>query len=306
MRRHILFLMIFFIQLGNFSCSDTCSDTIKPLASVPLVKKGAPQPGKRVACTEPEYLSTDVHHILYLPVNYNELQKCPIIVEFTGNYYPKLGSTGEVEGANLGYSLTLGRDFIWVVLPFIATNHLGNEKTWWGDIDATTKYTRLCIPRIIKNYKGDSTKVILCGFSRGAIGVSYIGLHDDAIAALWSAFFTSDHFDGTKEWSPWGTPLDKYREEAKMRLLRIKGRPFRICQDVGLMNGTSEIEKMFQEMALIGLSNISYQSVPMDKDFPHIPNKWFLNRHTDLWPIFNTQSGNQARAWIRKISGLMQ
>jgi len=296
MRIYILLLLIFFIQIGYKS-----PDTIKPLASVPILEKGIPQPGKRVAVTESEYINTQVHHSLYLPENYNSLTKCPIIVKFTGNYYPESGSTGEVEGANLGYSLTLGKDFIWVVLPFIAVNHLNNEKTWWRDLDATTEYARRCIPRIIKNYKGDSATVILCGFSRGAIAVSYVGLHDDATSKLWTAFFTSDHFDGEREWSSWGMPLEKYRAEAKSRLLRIKERPFRICQDIGLNNGTSEIESMFQKMGISGSSNITSRSIPMDRDFPVIPNRWFLSRHTDLWPIFNTQSGSEAREWIGSL-----
>jgi hypothetical protein len=296
MRIVILFLLIFCFRIGYKS-----PDTIKPFASVPLLEKGVPQPGKRVAVTEPEYMNTRVHHSLYLPVNYNELTKCPIIVEFTGNYYPESGSTGEVEGANLGYSLTLGKDFIWVVLPFIATTHLANEKTWWGDIEVTCKYARSCISRIIKSYKGDSATVILCGFSRGAIAVSYVGLHDDETAKLWSAFFTSDHFDGEREWSSWGTPLSKYRAEAKVRLQRINGRPFRICQDVGLNNGTSEIESMLRKMGLSGLSNITFRSIPMDHDFPLIPNSWFINRHTDLWPLFNSQSGTDAREWIGSL-----
>ena len=50
--------------------------------------------------------------------------------------------------------------------------------------------------------------VILCGFSRGAIGVNYIGLHDDQIAALWAGFITHDHYDGVLEWKgqAWGSP----------------------------------------------------------------------------------------------------
>jgi hypothetical protein len=293
MRLYILFLLSLCGLMGYKS-----PDPSRPLASVPPLEKGIPEPGKRVAVTEPEYINTQVHHSLYLPVNYNKLTKCPIIVEFTGNYYPESGSTGEVEGANLGYSLTLGKDFIWVVLPFIAVDHLSNERTWWGDPEATCEYARRCIPHIIKNYKGDSTKVILCGFSRGAIATSYVGLHDDKTAKLWSAFFTSDHFDGEREWSQWGSPLAKYRAEAKVRLQRINGRPFRICQDAGLNNGTSGIESMFKEMGLSGSFNITFRSIPMDHDFPLIPNQWFKNRHTDLWPIFNSESGTEAREWI--------
>jgi len=182
------------------------SNDLMPLARIPVQEQGAPAPDKRVSVTEFEYAGTDVHHSLYLPANFAERPRHPLIVEFTGNFYPLAGSTGRVEDAHLGYALTLGRDFIWVVLPFVSKDHRHNEVSWWGDEDATVVYTKTCIPRIIAQYQVDPNEVILCGFSRGAIAAGYIGLHDDDISKLWSAFFTSAHFDGVRPWSgtTWG------------------------------------------------------------------------------------------------------
>jgi len=38
------------------------------------------------------------------------------------------------------------------------------------------------------NVRSDRAAVILSGFSRGAIGCNYLGLHNEEIAGLWLAF----------------------------------------------------------------------------------------------------------------------
>ena len=64
---------------------------------------------------------------------------------------------------------------------------------------------------IIAEFNADPNAVFLCGFSRGAIGVNYLGLRDDEVAKLWTAFITHDHFDGVRQWttSGWGGPLGR-------------------------------------------------------------------------------------------------
>jgi len=250
--------------------------------------------------TEPEYAGTDVHHSLYLPSNFGDRVQHPLIVEFTGNLYPAVGSTGRVEDAHLGYALTLGRDFVWVVLPFVAKDHKQNEARWWGDEDATVTYAKVCIPRIIEKYQIDPNRVILCGFSRGAIAASYIGLHDDEIAKLWSAFFTTSHFDGVREWqgTTWGTPLEKYRATAITRLQRVKGRPWWVGED----DTVDDIAAFLKDSDLAG-DNFLFRPMPMKQYFPQIPNPWFVNAHTDLWPMFDNPMSQQARDWVRKSAG---
>jgi hypothetical protein len=254
-----------------------------------------PAPGKRVSVTESEYVGTDVHHSLYLPQNFAGRPKHPLIVEFTGNFYTPCGSTGRVEDAHLGFALTLGRDFIWVVLPFVSKDHRWNEVTWWGDEAATVAYAKTCISRIIEKYQGDPDNVILCGFSRGAIAASYIGLHDDDISKLWSAFFTTAHFDGVRAWpgTLWGNPLDKYRATAIAKLQRVKGRPWWISED----GSVDDIEAFLKEAGLWG-ENYILDPVPMKELFPKIPNSYFTNAHTDMWPLFDNPSSRRAREWV--------
>lgn len=273
----------------------------RPLAVLPAATNGAPQPGKFVAAVEPEYAGTDVHHMLYLPVNYDQMEKCPVIVELTGNYSLAAGSTGKVEGAHLGFSLSLGRDFIWVVLPYVSSNHIQNELTWWGDNEATAAYARMVIPRIIQQYKGDSNAVILCGFSRGAIGVSYVGLQDDQTAALWSAFFSHDHFDGEREWTglTWGSPLATYREAAVVRLGRVGGRPWYVSY-----NPSTAGVQDFLNSSGFPVKNFTFAPIPMTQIFTEIPNQWFYAAHNDVWPVFDTPYGSAARQWIKKAAHL--
>jgi len=189
---------------------------------IPEISQGTPAAGKRVKVTAPEYAGTEVYHTLYLPAEWTAdwketPKRLPIIFEYTGNHAPKLGSTGQVKDAGLGFGLSGGK-YIWVSLPYIREDGKANQVTWWGDVEKTVGYAKTNVPRIIEEFGGDPEAVFLCGFSRGAIGVNFLGLHDDEIAGLWTAFITHDHFDGVRQWtkSGWGGPLEKYRREAAL------------------------------------------------------------------------------------------
>lgn len=165
----------------------------------------SPTAGKRTLITSPEYHGTKVRHQLYLPPDWDPEWKekglsWPVIAEYTGNFYPASGSTGEVDGAALGYGHSGGK-YIWVVLPCISEDHKKNELTWWGDEKATVNYPKKNIPRICEEFGGDPSRVLLCGFSRGAVAVNYIGLNDDEIASLWCGFAAHDGYDGQMEWN---------------------------------------------------------------------------------------------------------
>jgi len=191
--------------------------------SIPPTVDGPAAAGRRVRQTAVEYTGTDVYHTVYLPSGWKpDGPAVPIIFEYTGNYFPASGSTGEVKDASLGYCLT-GGEFIWVSLPYIQVGGQENQVTWWGDTAATIDYAKVNVPRIIERFNADRRTVLLCGFSRGAIGVNYLGLHDDEVAALWTGFISHDHFDGIRAWgrTEWGSPLEQYRREGAERLRRL-------------------------------------------------------------------------------------
>jgi len=267
---------------------------------LPPVERGMPVPGKRVAATSPEYEGTEVHHILYLPEDWDENWKkndksWPVIVEYTGNKFPVSGSTGEVEGAALGYGLSEGK-FIWVVLPYVANDHQHNEVTWWGDEKATVEYAKINIPRICSTYGGNPEKVFICGFSRGAIAVNYLGLYDDEIARLWCGFITHDHYDGVREWknTAWGSPLDFYRDAAFNRLKRLNNRPVLICQN----ESTLEIRNYLSGFKD---ADFTFLDVPVQKIFPEIPNLLIKHPHTDRWLLVDSDARRKALEWMKFV-----
>ena len=81
--------------------------TISQDLSPPPLSEGNPQPGVRVRRTLKSYSGSDVHHTLYLPVNWTPSSKFPVLVEYPGNgpYENQYGDvcTGQVEDCVLGY-----------------------------------------------------------------------------------------------------------------------------------------------------------------------------------------------------------
>ena len=265
----------------------------------PLTEQG-PQPGQRATVIAPEYAGTKVHHLIALPDDWTPDWKArgkswPIIAEYTGNYFPTSGSTGEVEGAALGYGVARGKA-IWVVLPYVAKDRQKNERTWWGDIDATVGYAKTNLPRICAEFGGDPKKVVLCGFSRGAIGVSFLGLHDDEVARLWCGLWAHDHFDGVTAWTaPWGAPLARYREEAAVRLRRLQGRPVLISQAYPGNQTRDFVEPLAEK-------NVDYLTIDMGALYGKFPNDAVKHPHNDRWPLRDCAPTGEARAWFERVT----
>jgi hypothetical protein len=270
---------------------------------IPSLGQGEPAAGKRVAVVAPEYEGSSVHHLLYLPPDWDPNWKkqgrsWPVIVEYTGNHFPKSGSTGEVEGAALGYGLG-GGQCIWVVLPFISDDRKRNEVTWWGDERATVEYAKRNVPRICAQFGGDTNKVVICGFSRGAIAVNYIGLYDDQIASLWCGFMCHDHYDGVRQWpgTQWGYPESEYRKAAAIRRKRLVMRPVLVCQaeEEGGVDATKQLIGGDSEKL-----GFTFLAIPIKKIFPAVPNALVLTCHTDRWMLVDSTERQQARIWLQK------
>lgn len=258
----------------------------------PTMSDDAPAAGKRVRQVSPEYEGTDVYHSLYLPMDWKPDGKFPVIVEYTGNKFPPAYGSGEVKDANLGFGITGGSGIIWIVMPYVEVGKKENAVTWWGDKDATVDYCKTNLPRICQQFGGDPENVIVCGFSRGAIGSSYIGLADDEIAALWKAMFTHDHFDGQKKW---GYP-ESDRASALIRLARLKGRSVHIS---GNGSGASTVRDGYL-VDYLDLAEFTFLDVPVAKIFT-IPEGRFNHSHTDLWMHRKSPQRDQARAWLKSV-----
>ncbi len=255
--------------------------TVEDLVT-PEMTTEQPAAGRRVRQVALEYEGTEVYHALYLPEDWKPDGNYPVMVEYTGNKFDECGSTGEVKDANLGYGLTGGKGFIWVAMPYIDQGGTRNALTWWGDRQATIDYCKVNVPRICEQFGGDPNCVFICGFSRGAIGASYIGLADDEIASLWKGMFTHDHFDGQRMWNY----PESDRPSALARLARLNGRPV-------LVSGESnEFLRDHLELA-----RFTFLRPPVAEIFK-IPEGKVIHPHTDLWMHRESQYREQARRWL--------
>jgi len=247
----------------------------EPMArNPPPFSSGEPAPGKFVKQTAEEYAGTEVYHGLYLPSDWRKGGLYPVLVEYAGNQFGAI-CTGKVDDCRLGFGLSGGKGFIWLVLPYVNTQKKINQLTWWGDVAATCEYCRVNVRRTCERYGGDPSAVFLTGFSRGAIACGYIGLHDDRIANLWIAFLPHSHHDGGSFTA----------EGSRERLDRVRGRASFISwggRDGGKTN------------------SLKGKSILEDLGFPvatlEIPNL----EHSDRWMDTENGSRQAARAWLAK------
>ena len=255
----------------------------------PQMTKDLPGPGKRVRQVATKYKGTDVYHSLYLPQDWEENKKYPVLVEYTGNRFEAAGSSGELKDANFGYGLSRGKQFIWVCMPYIKKGGKENEVMWWGDRKATIQYCKDTLPRICEEFGGDVSNLFICGFSRGAIACSYIGLADDEISSFWKGMITHDHFDGQKQW---GYANDD-RTSALKRIARLKGKPVLVC------GKHADYLKIYRSLA-----DFTFLPVPVSEIF-HIPEGKVIHPHTDMWAHRESTTRQRARDWLLRKAGLI-
>ena len=256
--------------------------TVAQDLTAPRMTKEAPAPGKRVRRVASEYKGTEVYHTLYLPADWGKGKRYPVIVEYAGNgpYRNKFGDvcSGKVEDCNLGYGISGGKGFIWVCLPYISKDHKRNQLQWWGDVKATVEYCKTVIPRVCREYGGDTSAVFLVGFSRGAIACNFIGLHDDEIASLWRGFICHSHYDGVRKWNYPGSD----RKSAAERLKRLKNRPQFISQEVSV----EQTKRYLKEARPKG-------------DFTFVALGY--RNHTDSWVLRDTPERKAVRKWLQSV-----
>ena len=286
MRPYRFLLWILTLHAGDaWSAELPNLNTLAPDLTVPKVVREAAAAGRRVEAATTGWEETRVRHALYLPRDWKPGAKLPVLVEFAGNgdFRNKLGdvSDGTVEGCVLGYGLSGGEGFIWVSMPFVelaadGTKH--NCTTWWGDVAETKRYCMATVRDVCTRYGGDDSRVVLCGFSRGAIACNYIGLHDEEIARLWRAFFCHSHYDGVRVW-----PYPNSDEAAAIkRLQRLKGREQWISHEGSVLAARKYIER---------------SGVKAPFTFVPIP---YAN-HSAAWLLRNIPERQQARDWLARV-----
>jgi hypothetical protein len=262
--------------------------TVPADLGVPELVDSPPAAGKRVRL---ELFKGTPPVILYLPTDWVAGRKFPVIIELAGNGNFKNGfgdtSSGLPEGSKLGYGLSGGKGSVWACLPFL--NGAGDKTavTWWGDApdyrpDSTVAFIKRAVPELCHRFSGDPERVVLCGFSRGAIAANAIGLHDEGIAALWRGFICYSHYDGViTRWPFAGADS----ASACQRLARLKGRPQLICTESPL----DATRKHLEATGVMG-------------DFTFL-GTGFRN-HNDAWVLRPSAARDSARAWLAKVIGM--
>lgn len=265
-----------------------------------------PGPGLRISQTVPGFPS-GLYHGLYLPTDWvpNPTVPYPLIVEWGGNG-PWTSPAGDYSCGtplcnNLGYGLSGGEGYLWLQLPFANLKGDGDQGWWWGcptpmppngdctgafDTNTTLAYAQAAVRYVLQSYAGDPSAVVLAGFSRGALAVSYLGLADDATSALWSAgIIAYAHFDGR--------PGDQYvpypshdPDSALTRLARLAPRPMYVVEE---WTG-SEATHAWLANTSLPLSNITFASTG------------FCN-HNDAWTLRPSPARVALRAWLAKAVG---
>jgi hypothetical protein len=256
--------------------------SVPPDLVIPPLSEGAPAAGRRVRHALAEFAGTDVHHILYLPRDWRQGKRYPVLIEYPGNgpYHNSFGDvcTGKVEDCRLGYGISGGKHFIWACAPFVDSSSGGNQKQWWGDVPATVAYAKKLVRLISESFGGDPSAVILTGFSRGAIACNFIGLHDEEIAGLWRAFIPFSHYDGVKKWEYAGSD----RASALQRLARLRGRPVFVCQE-------GSVDSIRDYLAGTGVQTpFTFQPIP-------------FRNHSDMWVLRDIPERRRLRAWLTNV-----
>ncbi len=265
--------------------------SVEPDLTIPKLEAGQPDIGKRVKQTIPDYEQTGVYHVTYLPTDWVKGKRYPVLIEYAGNNYRGAYgdiSTGRPEGSNMGYGISGGRGFIWVCLPYLNATGDNIALTWWGDsknrtAQPTLDYCNKAVPWICEKYGGDTNRVILCGFSRGAIACNYLGLHDDETAKLWRAFIPYSHYDGIAT----GPYPASDRDSALTRLKRLAKRPQFICHEVTSSQLNLAATKKWIESTGIK-ANLTFA-------------KTGFRNHNDAWLLRNSPARKYLRAWLKRV-----
>jgi len=251
-------------------------EKVTPDLVTPPVTNDSPAPGRRVKMLLPMYVGTDLYHALYLPVDWKRSETYPVIVEYSGNKWKS--SQGTVDECDLGYGVSGGKGVIWICLPFVDKKKGRNAATWWGDVEATVDYCKQSIQQVCAKYGGDSGKLFIAGFSRGAIACNYIGLHDDEISSLWRGFICHSHYDGFRKWEYKGS--DKM--SAALRLKRLGNRPQFISQEQSITATKKYLARALPD------GKFTFQALP----FPD---------HTDTWLLRDIPERRVMRDWFHQV-----
>ena len=186
-------------------------------------------------------------------------------------------------------------------MPHLTAN-LGNNTQistyWWGcpssdasrpcnadfDVTPTLRYLHAALNETFAWYGGDPARVVITGWSRGAIATGALGLHDDATSQLFRAFMPYSHLDGDCGWVDQGD-----NQALAMRWARLKGRP---CLSLGACAVATEGGPAWLEK--IGINGTRAVS-----GMEFMTTGWA--NHNDAWVLRNSTARTYMREWLARV-----
>ena len=259
----------------------------------PPLTTGEPAPGRWVRQTLPTRAGTAAYHCVYLPRDWRPGKKIPLLVGFPGNgpFRSRFGdrSGGLPEDNPMGIGVSGGRGFVVLSLGYLdSRKNLQPTGNWWGDVEATIAYAKDAVRFMCDTYGADPAQVVLLGFSRSAIGASFIGLHDDSIAPLWRAILCYDGWESQADMTSnrYRHDQSSYHYDPKdfdgtgvaQRYQRLAGRPLFI------LGGRGEIEQLN--------ATLHWPVELLAK--PH-------RNHNVSWALRDTSERAAVRAWLERV-----
>lgn len=267
---------------------------IMPDVHLPPLTHEPPGPGRRSIRQANVVDGSEAYHLLSLPTDWSASRRYPVLVEWTGNgpYQNQRGdrSSGRVENARLAYGLGGGDDWIVLTLPFVNDAGTANVSRWWGDApdyrpDASVAYAKAAIDEVCERFGGDRSRLILVGFSRGAIACNAVGLANDQIASWWRGFVCCSHYDGVRPWPPTGDAATSLQ-----RLARLGGRPQLVVSEIAEDASPSNAQQTMQYLKKVSVDLTKYRFLETG----------FVN-HSDAWAMCPNAARHEARQWLADL-----
>jgi fermentation-respiration switch protein FrsA (DUF1100 family) len=150
-------------------------------------------------------------------------------------------------------------------------------------------YLHAALQQTFSLYGGDPDRVVITGWSRGAIATGALGLHDDATSSLFKAFIPYSHLDGDCGWVDQGDTVANSDQALHDRWERLDGRPMLYLGEcaVATEDGPAWLTKL-------GL-NGSHATSGME----FMTTGWA--NHNDAWVLRNSTARTYMRQWLKRV-----
>jgi hypothetical protein len=278
---------------------------------LPTITNNPPSAGVRAKVKLPGD-NTGKFFVLYLPINYDEVHRWPMFVEWPGSgCSPDYCDDDGISTPNMGYALSGGSDWIFLVLPYINANNSDIDSFYWnapavaGNSDPVTTiaYAKLVLAYVKSTYFVDTLRMISSGHSRGSVGAALIGNYDDVIASTWAGYW----FDGACMHTNSGFYNIPGKSDTSFNI-RITDRPSMMVWGeydnypeiyLNWFNGLMNHYKYFHENILCPPWPHSEEKYLYDSALCYLGNKWMTEVTTKISGLIYTPKKGSAGEKIR-------